>query len=191
MLDSQVDANAWPADAIEVGLIVDAWGVKGWFKVKAFSADPQALFATKRWLLKPQDTPGPRASNALPPRLDIVACKVHGDLVVAQAHGVVDRVGAEAFRGGRIFVSRGVFPSAGKDEYYWVDLVGLSVINRQGEHLGDVIGLIDTGPHSVLRIAMSADVAEAAQTLIPFVAAFVDAVSLPERRITVDWGSDY
>jgi 16S rRNA processing protein RimM len=191
MLDAPVDAVAWPSDAIEVGLIVDAWGVKGWFKVKAFSADPQALFATKRWLLKPQDVPGPRAGTALPPLLHIVASKVHGETVVAQAQGVVDRAGAEALRGGRVFVSRGVFPAAGADEYYWVDLVGLSVINREGEHLGDVIGLIDTGPHSVLRIAMSADADDAAQRLIPFVAAFVDAVSLPERRITVDWGRDY
>ncbi|MDQ6680846.1 MAG: hypothetical protein M3Y67_07770 [Pseudomonadota bacterium] len=36
---------AWPADALEVGRIVDAWGVKGWVKVQAFSSDPQALFS--------------------------------------------------------------------------------------------------------------------------------------------------
>ena len=35
MADFGVDTALWPADAIEVGIIIDAWGVKGWFKVKA------------------------------------------------------------------------------------------------------------------------------------------------------------
>ena len=194
MADPGADTAPWPDDAIEVGLIIDAWGVKGWFKVKAFSSDPQALFSTKRWLLKPPEVLGPRAAvnpAPLPPLLKIVAAKDHGDLVVAQAQDVVDRPGAEALRGARVFVPRASFPTAGPDEYYWVDLVGLAVVNRQGESLGEVVGLIDTGPHSVLRVAAAGVTAEADQRLIPFVAAFVDAVSLPERRITVDWGLDY
>jgi 16S rRNA processing protein RimM len=194
MADSGADTAPWPDDAIEVGIIIDAWGVKGWFKVKAFSADPQALFSSKRWLLKPPKATGPRAgvnTVPLPPLLKIVAAKDHGDLVVAQAQDVVDRPGAEALRGARVFVPRGSFPTAGQDEYYWIDLVGLAVVNREGEHLGEVVGLIDTGPHSVLRVAAAGVTAEADQRLIPFVAAFVDAVSLPDRRITVDWGLDY
>lgn len=192
--ESGVDTATWPDDAIEVGIIIDAWGVKGWFKVKPFAVDPQALFSSKRWLLKPPESKGPRAvvnSAPLPPLLKIVTAKDHGDLVVAQAQDVVDRPGAESLRGARVYVPRSSFPTAPPDEYYWVDLVGLAVINRQGEHLGEVVGLIDTGPHSVLRVAAAGAATEADQRLIPFVAAFVDAVSLPERRITVDWGLDY
>jgi 16S rRNA processing protein RimM len=56
-----------------------------------------------------------------------------------------------------------------------------------------VTGLLDTGPHSVLRIAPEgADPGdEAAERLVPFVAAYVVDVRLPERRIVVDWGLDY
>jgi 16S rRNA processing protein RimM len=36
-----------PSDAIEVGRIADAWGIKGWFKVQPHSADPEALFRLK------------------------------------------------------------------------------------------------------------------------------------------------
>jgi 16S rRNA processing protein RimM len=122
--------------------------------------------------------------------IKITAVKDHGDSVVAQAHDVVDRAGAEALRGARLFVSRSSFPTAAQDEFYWVDLLGLSVFNRDGEHLGDVVGLIDTGPHSVLRV-LPTGAAEADERLIPFVAAFVDSVSLPQRRISVDWGLDY
>ena len=44
-----------PADAVEVGRIADAWGVKGWFKVLSHSAQPDALFASKVWYLLPTE----------------------------------------------------------------------------------------------------------------------------------------
>jgi len=56
------DGVVWPADAVEVGRIVDAWGVKGGIKVQPFSSDPQALFCTKKWFLRPGDA----AAGALP-----------------------------------------------------------------------------------------------------------------------------
>ena len=63
------------------------------------------------------------------------------------------------------------------------------MLNRQGEALGAVVGLLDTGPHSVLRIQPAEPQAE--ERLVPFVAAYVDDVNLAEKRITVDWGLDY
>ena len=110
-------------------------------------------------------------------------------MVVAQAQEVEDRSGAEALRGARIFIGRSSFPTADTDEYYWVDLIGMSVVNKQGDALGAVVGLIDTGPHSVLRIQSGDPKAE--ERLVPFVAAYVDDVNMAEKRITVDWGLDY
>ncbi|HWH80893.1 MAG TPA: ribosome maturation factor RimM [Burkholderiaceae bacterium] len=182
---------AWPADAIEVGRIVDAWGVKGWLKVQPFAADPQALFSSKRWFLLPSEKAvAPRPGVApLPSLLKITQAKEHGDVVVALAQGVEDRAGAEALRGTRVFVGRSSFPTAGPDEFYWVDLIGLTVVNREAVTLGTVAGLIDTGPHSVLRVMPVGEGAE--ERLIPFVAAYVDDVSLARKLITVDWGLDY
>jgi 16S rRNA processing protein RimM len=188
---------AWPDDAVEVGSVVAAWGIKGWIKVQPYAADPQALFSTKRWFLKPPAGPFGRrpGANTLPPMLRILQAKAHGDGIVAQAQEVADRSAAEALHGVRIFVSRRSFPTADADEYYWVDLIGLAVFNRQGEALGAVAGLLDTGPHSVLRVAPDSvaegQTAQGAERLIPFVAAYVDSVNLAERRIIVDWGLDY
>ena len=185
----------WPADAFEVGCIVDAWGLKGWIKVKPFASDPQALFSTRRWYLKPSEKAGvarpASVSRAMPASLNITQVKEHGDVVVALAEEVSDRTAAEALRGARVFVGRSSFPTAGPDEFYWVDLIGLEVVNREGAALGSVIGLLDTGPHSVLRIALAPDAPAEAERLIPFVAAYVDDVSLEKRRITVDWGLDF
>lgn len=178
-----------PADAIEVGRILDAWGIKGWFKVLPYSASPEALFTSKRWFLLPSEK-GPKAFEGAV-RLAIKEAKAHSDAVVATAQDVADRSSAEALRGARIFVARSSFPTPDKDEYYWVDLLGLDVVNREGVHLGQVRDLQSTGPQTILIIACTGPEGKPTECMIPFVSAYVDGVDLPARRISVDWQPDY
>ena len=148
-------APAFPDDAVEVGRVTGAWGIQGGIRVAPFSKDPQALFSSRRWFVRPPESPtvpGPRPPATLPPLLRITHSKEQGDAVVATAQELPDRNAAEAMRGARIFIARSSFPTAGDGEFYWIDLIGLSVVNRQGEALGTVVGLLDTGAHSVLRI---------------------------------------
>ena len=186
-----LDAADMPVDAIEVGRIADAWGVKGWFKVLPYSNNPEALFSSKRWFLLPTEK-GVKTFEGVA-RLAIQESKVHSDSVVACAHDVTDRTAAEALRGARIFISRSSFPTAATDEYYWVDLLGLDVFNREGVALGQVKDLMSTGPQTVLVLAQASDEPgkPATERMIPFVSAFVDNVDLPGRKITVDWQLDY
>ena len=85
---------------------------------------------------------------------------------------------------------RSSFPTAGLDEYYWVDLIGLDVVNREGLALGQVSELLSTGPQTVLVISYD-EAGKTLERMIPFVAVYVDAVDLPGKRITVDWQADY
>lgn len=209
----------FPGDAIEVGRIHGAWGVRGGIKVQPFSPDPQALFSSKRWFLRAAE------GTTLPGSacLRIVQAREQAGFVVAQAHDIEDRDAAQALRGARVFVSRSSFPSTSADEHYWIDLIGLQVVNRQSEVLGEVVGLIETGAHCVLRVRptlvatevpaapssrippeASASVAavgvvapgqapqaSGSERLIPFVAAYIDEVDTDGRRIVADWGLDY
>jgi 16S rRNA processing protein RimM len=119
-------------------------------------------------------------------------CKVHSDALVAKVEGLDDRSAAESLKGARIFLPRSAFAATASDEYYWVDLIGLQVVNREGVALGTVRDLMATGPHSVLVIEHTAPGDERPQErMIPFVSAFIDAVDLPGRRITVDWQPEY
>jgi len=187
-LPAGLEATELPPDAIEVGRIADAWGIKGWFKVIPHSASPEALFCSKRWYLQPA-TQGAKvfSGTAL---LRIREAKEHSDTVVAHAHDVEDRNAAEVLRGSRIFIPRSSFPTAGDDEYYWVDLIGVTVINREGLMLGQVKELISTGPQTVLVIGYD-EAGKPQERMIPFVSAYVDTVDLPGRRIVVDWQPDY
>lgn len=181
-----------PADAIEVGRIADAWGVKGWFKVISHNATANALFAAKNWYLQPSER-GARTFSGTA-ALPIRQVRPHSDTIVAWAQGIDDRDSAEALRGARIFVPRSDFPAAQEDEYYWVDLIGLDVVNREGVALGQVRELLATGPQTVLVLEATDPenpTGKPLERMIPFVAAFIDKVELPERRILVDWQLDY
>jgi 16S rRNA processing protein RimM len=180
----------WPEDALEVGRIGEAWGLKGGFHVLPYADPPEALLAASRWHLKPAEgARRPASAPTLPSTLDIASVRSSGDGLIASSPAIADRTAAEALRGARIFIARSEFPQPAEDEFYWADMIGLDVVNRDGVTLGSVVGLIDTGPHSVLRIRPGA--ADGEEVLIPFVSAYVDSVDLPARRIVVDWGLDY
>ncbi|WP_311223743.1 MULTISPECIES: ribosome maturation factor RimM [unclassified Acidovorax] len=184
-----LEAAELPADAVEVGRIADAWGVKGWFKVMPYSASPEALLSAKRWYLQPAEK-GAKSFFTSTVVLAVRQAREHSDSVVAMADGVADRDAAEALRGARIFVPRSGFPVAAEDEFYWVDLIGLDVVNREGVALGAVRELLATGPQTTLVLAYEHE-GKTLERMIPFVSAFIDKVELPERRITVDWQPDY
>ncbi len=181
-----LEAAELPADAIEVGRIADAWGIKGWFKVLPHSAQPEALFSSKRWFLQPPGAKTARrvsGSRSAKPRNIPTASS-------PSSEDVPDRNAAEALRGARVFVPRSSFPTAGDDEYYWVDLIGLAVVNREGVALGAVRELLASGPQTTLVLDAQED-GKPVERMIPFVSAFVDKVDLPGRLITVDWQPDY
>lgn len=178
-----------PPDAVEIGRITDAWGVKGWFKVLPHSSDPAALLAGKRWYLLPSER-GARSFEGTV-RLALRQVRTHGGGIVAWAEGIDERSSAEALRGARVFVPRSDFPATTDGEYYWVDLIGLAVENREGLPLGVVRDLLTTGPQTVLVLDGEVVEGKPVERMIPFVAAFIDQVDLAGRRIVADWQPDY
>ncbi len=111
--------------------------------------------------------------------------------MVAQATGVSDRNLAEALKGRRVWVRRADFPAPDENEFYWVDLIGCTVSNEQGELLGEVSGLIDNGAHQIMQVAYVLPDGKAGERLVPFVDAFLRTVDTAGKRIVVDWGLDY
>jgi len=149
---------------------------------------PKRFFSCKRWFLQPAEKGAKTFTGTL--LLPIKEAKEHADLVVACAHEVADRNAAEWLKGARIFVPRSSFPTPEADEYYWVDLIGLVVHNREGVHLGQVRELLHTGPQTVLVLAYQ-EAGKDKERMIPFVNAYIDTVDVAGGRITADWQPDY
>jgi 16S rRNA processing protein RimM len=175
---------AIPDDLVLVGYVAGAYGLQGWVRIKPYSSDADALLSAKTWWLDKPDFHD----------VEMLQAKDHSGDVVARLMGVADRNMADALQGATVQISRRYFPPLSDDEFYWVDLIGSTVENLEGEQLGCVADLMDNGAHPILRVAppQAADSDKKPQEiLIPFVDQFVKTVDQQAKKITVDWGLDY
>ena len=172
-----------PDDLTQVGYVSGAFGVTGSIRVTPFSSDADALLSVKTWWL---DKPSLQS-------VSVRTAKMHGGDVVAQLVGTVGRDASEALKGAAVSIPRSEFPELPADEFYWSDLIGLDVVNLEGEALGKLTDMMHNGAQSILRITPVADGAaeQAPERLIPFVDQFVINVDQASKKITVDWGLDY
>ncbi len=173
-----------PADLVELGTIIDAYGIKGALKVRPFSDDPVALLKAKEvWIRHPRDLTTLK-------NYQVYSSRNHSGTILLELVGLTDRELVLNLKSAEILVSRKSFPSLSQDEYYWSDLIGLSVVNQHQEILGNVTELMDNGVQSVLVIEDDVKI----QRLIPFVAPFIVEVFLrgtEEPKIVVDWENDW
>ncbi len=159
-----------------MGRVVGAFGLNGWVKVKVFTESADALGAFSRWQVR--SAQGWR-------EMALEEFEVHSKGPVAKLAGCDDRDAADALRGADVAVTREALGEAQDGTLYWVDLVGLEVVDQGGTRLGEVEGLFESGGTSVLVVK------GAKERLIPFVPDYVKAVDREARRITVDWKPDY
>ena len=189
MAKNSANGAKLPGDLVAVGYVAGAYGLNGWLRIRPFASDAGALLGAKTWWLgKPE--------SAELVDFHVMQAKMHGGDVVAQMMGMVDRDAAEAMRGTAIHIARSHFPALDDEEFYWVDLIGLSVENIEGESLGVVNDMVDNGAHPVLRVRLESfaevvDAKDAAELLIPFVKQVVQTVDRPGKKIVVDWQRDY
>ena len=76
------------------------------------------------------------------------------------------------------------FPEAEENEYYWVDLIGCDVVNKEGQSIGQVKGMIDNGVHDILNVKR----ADGKEVLIPFVEDYLAEVNVEAKKIVVGLG---
>lgn len=194
-----------PADLIELGRIVSAYGVRGWVKIQPHAVDGDTLLAVKTLWLKAPLAHASSGASLFP--LQVLASRRHSASIVVQLDGIVERDGAEALKSHAVLASRQDFPAAQEDEYYWVDLIGCHIYGEQQDGspalLGQVRDVMENGAHAVLRVARatfdeSGQVAwmkdgkdKPLEVLVPFVAAHVHSVDLAGKRLDSNWPVDF
>ncbi len=159
-----------------MGRVAAPYGVKGWVKIQPFTETLDSLLDYPVWQI---------GANGQWREIQVEDAGLHGQTLVAKLTGCNDRDAAFALRGQEIAVFRDELPEAEAGEYYWEDLIGLSVVNREGIKLGQVVKLLETGAHDVLVVE------DEKEHLIPFVDVYVLNVDLAQGVIEVDWQPDY
>jgi 16S rRNA processing protein RimM len=165
---------------VVMGRVTAPFGVKGWVKIYALTAQLGNLRGYPVWWL---------GHDGNWREMRMVVAKVHGNTLVAQLAGIEDREAAVALKGLEVAVPRSQLPAAAVNEFYWADLIGLSVVNTEQHEFGRVVRVVQTGANDVLVVA-SGDGTER-EVLIPFIAGAIRQVDLAAGVISVDWGKDY
>jgi 16S rRNA processing protein RimM len=165
---------------IVVGRIAAPFGVRGWVKAQPFARESTGLLESGVWHLERYG----RSDGVH--EIRVLEAAQHGKAVIARLDGIADRDQAAALVGMQISVPSSLLPAIGEGEYYWADLVGLKVVNREGDALGAVTGLLETGANDVL-VVQDGDV----ERLLPMVGTVIDGIDLAAREIRVDWGRDW
>jgi 16S rRNA processing protein RimM len=163
--------------------ILGPFGVKGWVKVKTFTEEAAAIGEFPQWLVQVADEWRP---------MRVEEFEVHAKGPVARLEGCDDREAAFKLTGCEVAVTRGDLGEAEEGSIFWVDLVGLDVVDESGAPLGKVEGLFESGETSVLVLgAAPPGTGSNTRRMIPFVGDYVKSVDRDARRITVDWKPEY
>jgi 16S rRNA processing protein RimM len=164
---------------VPVGKISGAFGVKGWVKIYSFTDPRENILSYSPLYLS-------RKGEWV--EVKVVEGRLQGKGVVMSLDGVTDRDQVLPLVGVELAITKTQIKPAGKDEYYWSDLIGMSVVNLQDEQLGHVESLLENGAHDVLVVVNK----DKTERLIPFVLDdIVELVDLDNKVIRVDWESDY
>lgn len=165
---------------IQVGHIQGVFGIKGWLKVFSHCRPKEQILDYINWQL--------RSSSGIA-EYQLQQGKLHSNGIVIKFKDINDRNQAELFKGSEIWVAKSELSDLNDDEFYWFQLEGLHVENIEGEVLGKVVRMMETGANDVMVVK---DAAAKEEILIPYVREqVIKQVNLETKTITVDWQIDY
>jgi 16S rRNA processing protein RimM len=127
--ESHTGDNGLMDGLLATGRVRTAFGLKGFLKVQAFSDDFSHFKSLHEVVLKKGD----ELKKAV-----IVECELCADGPMIRFEGIDSPEKAKAFNGYEILVPRTQASKLKKGEHYISDLIGLNVIDPDGQHLGIV-----------------------------------------------------
>lgn len=161
------------------GRFVGLWGVRGGIKIYSYTRPPSNIGLYSPWYAC-------RIRDGDWQKLIPVEVTPKGHGLVAYLAGCTSREEAEGLIGIDVMIRREQLPALPAGEHYWAELIGLEAVTPEGERLGSVVDLIETGANDVLVVQGQK------RHLVPFVSGiYVRRVDVAQGRIELDWGGDY
>ncbi len=176
-----------PTSFVVLGRIGAPFGIQGFVHVQSFTEFADDLLEYDPWHIKVRDVKPEHGKVWKPFR--VLDARKHGKGLVARLEGCENREDAQRLTNLEIGIERDRLPDLVEGDYYWVDLIGLDVINEEGVHLGKVKELLETGANDVLVVWNDEKDTE---YLIPYVPEeYILKIDLEAQQILVHWGLDY
>lgn len=160
---------------VTLGKVAGVHGIQGWVKIHSLTEPREAIFEYQPWLL----------GDSLR-EVRLKQGKRHGNRLIALLKDTESREQAQALVNQPIAVFRDQFPDLPRGEFYWADLLGLTVRLADGTELGTIDNMLATGANDVMVVRGERE------RLIPFVPGqYVKDVDLAAGVVTVDWDPDF
>lgn len=153
-----------------VGVVTGSRGLKGELRIKAFTADPEALFDYGPLT----DEQGKATYKGR------ITGQGKGQLLV-RMDGIGDRTQADAIKGLKLYVARDALPETEEDEFYYSDLIGLRAELMDGEELGVIRWVLEAGAGASLEVD-----GETETVMVPFTKAVVPVVDIKGGKVVID-----
>ncbi len=164
-------ADSINQNRICVGVVAGSHGLQGAVKIKSFMVEPSDIGAY-----------GPLTDKNGARKFEIDLLSISEKNLIAKLSGVTDRNSSEAIKGLELFLTRDLLPKLDKDEFYYSDLVGLSVENTEGEVIG-VVGSVDNfGAGEIMEVNMK----DGAVELLHISRKVVPEIDLRNKRVVID-----
>ena len=165
---------------VTLGKVGAVYGIKGWLKIHSFTDDQEAILDYFPWSLK--------LGNKIQ-SVEITDWRKHNNGLVVKVAGIDDRDIAQKLVGSEIFVSEDALSDLPEGEFYWRDLIGMTVVTDKGYDLGQVSDIMETGANDVLVVkANLKDGFGKKERLIPYLMdQVILSVSTENKQICVDW----
>ena len=159
-----------------VGKINGFFGLQGWVKVFSYTNPRTNILNYSPWSIK---VDGSFQS------IDISNGREQSKTIVAHIKGIDNREDSQKFIGQDIYINKEQLPELTQGEYYWHELIGFDVINKDEERLGTVDYFVETGANDVLVVKGKKEY------WIPYIEPFLVSIDSKNNKILVDWDKDF
>ncbi|EKD55490.1 MAG: Ribosome maturation factor rimM [uncultured bacterium] len=161
------------SEYVILGKIGPTYGIQGWLKVRSFTGIMADILEYNPWYIE---------NELLFEPIHVESAREQGKCLLVKFDGYNNPEQARLLTGKNIAIKRSELPLLAKNEYYWADLIGLTVINQQGDLLGKVMYLMETGANDVLVIEH-----QGKEYAVPCLPDVITEIDLTHRLVRIHW----
>lgn len=160
-------------ELIEYGKIVGTHGIEGELRVFPYSSGFHNFSKITRIYIKD-------AQSGQSRKFIVESKRIHKKSILLKLSGIDNPETADSFKGVPVYIDKSALSATDEDEYYWFELIGLSVITTEGTVVGTVENLMETPAHDILIVTK-----DKSECLVPVNDRFIHKIDINKSQITV------
>lgn len=161
-------------DHVEVGIVINTFGVKGEVKVMPLTNEPSDFSGFTEVFL------GKSGEDAI--EYVVRKARAHKKWVILRLEGVGNRDDAAKLRDLNIYVPKDVLGELPEDTYLESDLIGMEVFNTKAEFIGVISDILKTPANDVYQIRSE----DGRELLIPAIKDVVKEVDIKANKMIIE-----